>query len=154
MKIKFAILALTLSVLPIAAYAAGEVTVEADQMEIIDAQHQTIFRGNVIAKRPTDQIKSDEMVVTSSDQKQEDGSTKTVTEILDATGGVVITTQTQTITGSKAKFFVTKDKLEVTGNVVVTQGTSTIRGTHLNVDLKTNHLTMTGGRVKSSFTPK
>jgi lipopolysaccharide export system protein LptA len=154
MKMKFAILALALATMPMAAWAGDAVNVEADQMEIIDAQNQTIFRGNVVATRPTDQIKSDTMVVTSSDKTQDDGSTKSVTELLDATGNVTITTKKQIITGSSAKFFVQKDKLEVTGNVVVTEGTSVIRGTRLNVDLKTNHLTMTGGRVKTSFTPK
>jgi lipopolysaccharide export system protein LptA len=154
MKSKLAILVVSFALTPITARAEGAVSVEADQMEIIDAQHQTIFRGNVVATRPTDQIKSDTMVVISSDKTQDDGSTKSVTELLDATGNVTITTKKQTITGSAAKFFVQKDKLEVTGNVVVTEGTSVIRGTRLNVDLKTNHLTMTGGRVKTSFTPK
>jgi lipopolysaccharide export system protein LptA len=154
MKIAFASGAAALFLMAGSAYAASEVTVEADQMEIIDAQHQTIFRGNVVATRPTDQITSDTMVVSSSDQTQTDGSTKSVTDLLDATGNVTIKTKKQTITGSSAKFYVQKDKLVVTGNVVVTEGSSVIRGTNLNVDLKTNHLTMTGGRVKTSFTPK
>jgi lipopolysaccharide export system protein LptA len=136
------------------AHAGDAVNIEADQMEVIDAEHHTIFTGNVIAVRPKDSIKSDKMVVTSSDEKQPDGTTRSVTELLDATGNVVITTKTQTITGSAAKFYIQKDKLEVTGNVIVVQGTSTIKGTHLNVDLKTNHLQMTGGRVQSSFVPK
>ncbi len=134
--------------------AADSVNVEADQMEVIDAQHQTIFKGNVVATRPKDSIKSDVMIVTSSDVQQPDGTLKSVTDLLDATGNVVITTKTQTITGSSAKFYIQKDKLEVTGNVILVQGTSTIKGTHLNVDLKTNHLQMTGGRVSSSFVPK
>lgn len=137
-----------------AARAAESVNVEADQMEVIDAEHRTIFTGNVIAVRPKDSIKSDVMVVTSSDVKQPDGTMKSVTELLDATGNVLITTKTQKITGSAAKFYIQKDKLEVTGNVVLVQGTSVIKGSHLNVDLKTNRLLMTGGRPSASFVPK
>jgi lipopolysaccharide export system protein LptA len=154
MKLSNAILALTLSVLPQACFAAEAVNIEANEMEIIDSENKTIFRGNVIATRPKDQITSDEMIVTSSDKKQEDGTTKAVTELLDATGHVVITTKTQVITGTAAKFYIQKDKLEVTGNVWVTEGTNVIHGEKLKVDLKTNHLQMTGGRVQSSFTPK
>jgi lipopolysaccharide export system protein LptA len=140
------------------AHAAESVSVEADQMEIIDAEHRTIFKGNVIAVRPTDQIKSDEMVVTNKDVKQSDGTMQSVTDLLDAKGNVVITTKTQTITGNAAKFFVLLDKLEVTGNVLVKEGKSVIKGEKLNVDLKTNRLLMSGGlsggRVKGSFVPK
>ena len=49
-----------------AARAADNVNIEADQMEVIDAEHRTIFMGNVVAVRPKDSIKSDVMVVFSS----------------------------------------------------------------------------------------
>jgi lipopolysaccharide export system protein LptA len=136
------------------AQAADTVNVTADQMEIIDAEHLTIFKGNVVAVRPKDQIQSDEMVVTSKDEKQPDGTMKSVTDLLDAKGHVTITTKTQTITGNLAKFYVQLDKLEVTGNVLVVEGKSTIKGEKLNVDLKTNHLQMSGGRVSTHFVPK
>jgi lipopolysaccharide export system protein LptA len=136
------------------AIAASNVDVEANEMEIIDAQHQTIFRGNVVAKRPTDQIHSDEMVVTNVDAKQSDGTMKSVTDFIDAKGNVTITTKTQTITGQWAKFYVQRDKLEVGGNVRVVQGESSVKGEKLELDLKTNHLQMSGGRVKGSFVPK
>jgi lipopolysaccharide export system protein LptA len=135
------------------ATAASNVDVEANEMEIIDAQHQTIFRGNVVAKRPTDQIHSDEMVVTNVDAKQTDGTMKSVTDFIDAKGNVTITTKTQTITGQWAKFYVQRDKLEVGGNVRVVQGDSSVKGEKLVLDLKTNHLQMSGGRVKGSFVP-
>jgi lipopolysaccharide export system protein LptA len=156
MNIKCAGLALVLGVtLNISVvHAAESVNVEADQMEIIDAEHLTIFKGNVIALRSTDQIKSDEMVVTNKDVKQTDGTMKSETDLLDAKGNVTITTKTQTITGNAAKYYVQLDKLEVTGNVLVKEGKSVIKGEKLNVDLKTNHLQMSGGRVRGSFVPK
>ena len=139
--------------IPQVARAAGSVNVDADSMEIIDAEHKTVFRGNVVAKRPTDTIRADEMTVVSADQKQPDGSMKSVTDHVDARGGVTINTRDAVITGDAAKFDVVHDQLLVSGDVKVVQGTSVVRGKLLNVDLKTFHLNMTGGRVSGSFTP-
>jgi lipopolysaccharide export system protein LptA len=130
------------------------VNVEADQMEIIDADHKTIFRGNVIAKRPTDTIKADEMTVSSSEEKQPDGTSKTVTDTVDAKGNVTINTKSATVTGDWAKFDVVHDQLVVGGQVQLTQGTSVLRGQKANIDLKTNHVQMSGGRVNGSFLPQ
>ncbi len=157
MKMKYGVLFLSFLALPILAgplHAAGNVEVEADQMEIIDAEHKTIFTGNVISTRPSETIKADEMVVTSTEVKQTDGTTKTVTDRVDAKGNVTIRTKSQIITGAKAIFHIQQNTLEVMGDVRVTQGTSNVRGEKLNVDLNTNRLQMSGGRVKGSFVPK
>ncbi len=137
-----------------AAYGAESVLIDADSMEVIEAEHRTIFKGNVVATRPTDKIVADQMIVTTADQKQSDGSVKTVTNFLDAKGHVTITTATQTIKGDWAKFYIQEDRLEVGGNVSVVQGKSTVRGTKLTINLKSNNLQMSGGRVRGSFVPK
>ena len=136
------------------ARAADSVQIEADSMEVIDTEHKTIFKGNVIAKRPTDQITSTTMVVTSEDQKQPDGTMQSVTTFIDATGGVVITTDSQTITGEAAKFDIPADRLEVTGNVRVVQGKTTVNSKKVVINLKTKHLQASGGRVRVGFVPK
>jgi lipopolysaccharide export system protein LptA len=139
-----------------AAKATGNVQVEADQMEIIDTEQKTIFTGNVISTRPSETIKSDEMIVTNVDVKQPDGTLKSVTDKVNAKGNVVITTKTQTITGTLAVFNVQANTLEVTGAVRVVQGTTNLTGNRLVVNLDNNHLQMTGGkeRVKANFVPK
>jgi lipopolysaccharide export system protein LptA len=136
--------------------ATGNVVVEADQMEIIDTEQKTIFTGNVISTRPSETIKSDQMVVTNVDVKQPDGTLKSVTDKVNATGHVVITTKTQTITGTTAIFNVQANTLDVTGAVRVVQGTTNLTGEKLVVNLDNNHLQMTGGkeRVKANFVPK
>ncbi|MDE2445222.1 MAG: hypothetical protein KGO94_03520 [Alphaproteobacteria bacterium] len=157
MTVKYAALlagVLTLPLLSTPSRAAGNVEVEADQMEIIDAERKTIFTGNVVSTRPSETIKSDEMVVTSADVKQSDGTVKTVTDRVDAKGHVIIQTKNQLITGGAAIFRVQANTLEVIGNVRVTQGQSNLKGERLTVDLNTNHLQMSGGRVKGSFVPK
>lgn len=136
------------------AYSAESVLIDADSMEVIEAEHRTIFKGNVVATRPTDKIVADQMIVTTAEQKQSDGTVKTITNFLDAKGHVTITTATQTIKGDWAKFYLQEDRLEVGGNVSVVQGKSTVRGTKLTINLKSNHLQMSGGRVRGSFVPK
>ncbi len=147
---------LTLPALGHAAHAADNntVNVEADEMEIIDADHKTIFRGNVVAKRPTDTIKADEMTVTSSEEKQPDGTMKTVTDGVDAKGNVTINTKNAVVTGDWAKFDVPHNQLVVGGQVQLTQGGAVLKGGRANIDLKTNHVQMSGGRVNGSFVPQ
>jgi lipopolysaccharide export system protein LptA len=129
------------------------VDIEASEMEIIDSDKKAIFRGNVIAKRPKDTIVADTMIVTYVEEKQSDGTVKTVVDVLDCTGNVKITTTGQVVTGDKALFHVRQDRLDVTGNVLVVQGKTKIRGPHLIADLKTKRTKMTGGRIKGSFVP-
>lgn len=133
--------------------AGGNVNITATEMEILETDKRAVFRGNVVAKRPTDTIKCNEMVVNYIDVKQPDGSSNTEVDKLDCKSAVTITTSTQTITGDLANFQLRQDLLDVTGNVKVVQGKTVIRGPHLTVDLKSKRTKMVGG-VSGSFVPK
>jgi lipopolysaccharide export system protein LptA len=130
------------------------VDIEANEMEIIDADKRAIFRGQVDATRNGDHIKSDEMIVDYSEVKQADGTSKSQVSRLDANGHVTITTGKQVITGNWAKLDVLTDKLEVGGDVKLVEGKTILRGPKLFVELKTKRIVMSGGRVKGSFVPK
>lgn len=134
--------------------ASGEVDIEAGEMEILETDKRAIFRGDVVAKRPGDTIRCQEMIVNYIDVKQADGSSNTEVNTLDCKSAVTITTATQTITGDLAVFQLRKDLLDVTGNVKVVQGKTVLRGPRLTVDLKSKRTKMTGGRVKGKFVPK
>lgn len=137
-----------------ASVSDGTVDIEASEMEILETDKRAVFRGDVVAKRQNETIRGEQMVVTYTDVKQPDGTSKSEVDTLDVTGNPVITTASQTITGEKARFLVRQDKLEVTGNVKVVQGKTVLRGPVLNVDLKTKRTVMSGGRVKGQFVPK
>ena len=160
MNIRFAMLAATtlLVLVPQAkaqtATSNGAVDIEASEMEILETDKRAIFRGDVVAKRPSDTIRCAEMVVYYVDVKQADGTSNTEVDKLDCKSAVTITTATQTITGDLAVFQLRKDLLDVTGNVKVVQGKTVIRGPHLTVDLKTKRTKMAGGRVTGKFVPK
>lgn len=160
MKIRIAMLVAVsaLALIPQAraqtAVNAGAVDIEASEMEILETDKRAIFRGDVVAKRPTDTIRCAEMVVYYVDVKQPDGSNNTEVDKLDCKSAVTITTTTQTITGDLAIFQLRQNLLDVTGNVKVVQGKTVIRGPHLTVDLKSKRTKMSGGRIKGRFIPK
>ena len=130
------------------------VDVEANEMEIVDADKQAIFRGKVDAVRGDQHIRSDIMTVFYADVKQPDGTSKSQASKLDATGNVTITTSKQVITGEWAKMDILANTLLVGGKVKLTEGKTTLQGEKLTVDLTTERTLMTGGRVKGSFVPK
>ncbi len=128
--------------------------VTANEMEIIDAENKTIFRGQVVAIRDKTTINCDELLVNTVAVKQPDGTTKKEVDVMHATGNVKIVTENETITSEKADIYDRKDYLEAFGKVVLVQGTNTLKGEKLAVNLNTKHTVMTGGRVKGSFLPK
>ncbi len=134
--------------------SSGSVDIEASEMEILETDKRAIFRGDVVAKRPGDTIRCQEMIVFYVDVKQADGSSNTEVDKLDCKSAVSITTATQTITGDLAVFQLRRDLLDVTGDVKVVQGKTVIRGPRLTVDLKSKRTKMSGGRIKGKFVPK
>jgi lipopolysaccharide export system protein LptA len=130
------------------------VEVEANEMEIVDADKQAIFRGNVDAVRGSQKIRSDVMTVFYADVKQPDGTSKSQASKLDAKGNVTITTSKQVITGEWAKMDILANTLQVGGRVKLTEGKTTLQGEKLSVDLTTERTLMSGGRVRGSFVPK
>ncbi|MGL4397379.1 MAG: LptA/OstA family protein, partial [Hyphomicrobium sp.] len=134
--------------------ATPQVDIEANQMEILDADKKAIFRGGVIATRAGVNLRCDELTVKYDEVKQPDGSSKTDATDLDAKGNVTIKTSRETITGDWAKFDPQANTLVVGGNVKLVQGSTVLTGKELRANLDTNKIEMTGGRVKGSFLPK
>ena len=155
-KLMVSAFVLALMALPLrgAENVSTPVEVEANEMEIIDADKQAIFRGKVNAVRGSQNIRSDVMTVFYADVKQSDGTSKSQASKLDAKGNVTITTRKQVITGEWAKMDILANTLLVGGRVKLVEGKTTLQGEKLTVDLNTERTLMSGGRVKGSFVPK
>jgi lipopolysaccharide export system protein LptA len=155
-KLMVSAFVLALMALPLrgAENVSTPVEVEANEMEIIDADKQAIFRGRVNAVRGSQNIRSDVMTVFYADVKQPDGTSKSQASKLDAKGNVTITTRKQVITGEWAKMDILANTLLVGGRVKLIEGKTTLQGEKLTVDLNTERTLMSGGRVKGSFVPK
>jgi lipopolysaccharide export system protein LptA len=132
---------------------ARDVDIESDTMEILDDQKKAIFTGNVNAKRGNVTLKCAKLVVDYTETTQPDGTKSSDVSTLDATGGITILTNSQTITGQWAKMQVKANQLTVGGDVKVIQGKTILNGQQLFVDLNTNRSEMKGGRVRGSFVP-
>jgi lipopolysaccharide export system protein LptA len=154
-KLMVSAFVLVLMALPLrgAEKVSTPVEVEANEMEIIDADKQAIFRGKVNAVRGSQNIRSDVMTVFYADVKQPDGTSKSQASKLDAKGNVIITTRKQVITGEWAKMDILANTLLVGGRVKLVEGKTTLQGEKLTVDLTTERTLMSGGRVKGSFVP-
>jgi lipopolysaccharide export system protein LptA len=154
-KLMVSAFVLALMALPLrgAEKVSTPVEVEANEMEVIDADKQAIFRGKVNAVRGSQNIRSDVMTVFYADVKQPDGTSKSQASKLDAKGNVIITTRKQVITGEWAKMDILANTLLVGGRVKLVEGKTTLQGEKLTVDLTTERTLMSGGRVKGSFVP-
>ncbi len=128
--------------------------VTANEMEVLDKENKTIFRGQVVAIRDKTTINCDQLLVNTVEVKQPDGTTKKEVDVMHATGNVKIVTESETITAEKADIYDRQDRLEAFGKVVLVQGTNTLKGEKLTVNLNDKHTVMTGGRVKGSFLPE
>jgi lipopolysaccharide export system protein LptA len=127
--------------------------VTADEMQILDKEKLTTFKGNVVAVRDKTTIKSPALTVQSVTQKQPDGTEKDVVDVIKATGGVKIVTDKDVITSDWATIYDQKNLLEAGGHVVLVQGTTTLKGEKLNINLDTNETHMSGGRVNLKALP-
>jgi lipopolysaccharide export system protein LptA len=130
------------------------VEIEANQMEIVEAERKALFRGGVVARRADVTLKCDELVVEYDDVKQPDGTTRTDATSLNAKGAVEITTARETITGDWAKFDPRSNALVVGGSVRLVQGSTVLTGGELKADLDTDRIELGGGRVRGSFLPR
>ena len=137
------------------------IDIEADKLEVLDAEKRAIFSGNVIAKQGGMTLRTRELSVDYTGSQGLSGSNANITRIK-ATGKVLITTDNnQTATSDWADFQVIEQVMTIGGNVVLSQGENVIKGDRLVIDLKTgrsrfeNEGQLTASkRVRGIFKPK
>jgi lipopolysaccharide export system protein LptA len=143
----------------------GPIDIEGDSLEVLDAQHLAIWRGNVDAVQGQDRLRSDVLDIyytgkatdtgqgaaaapapgggpAASSQPAAPGSSFGKVDHMVAEGHVYFVSPTQDARGDHAVYDVASDLITMTGDVVVVQGQSVIHGQKLVIDRKTNHATM------------
>ena len=143
----------------------GPIDVTADQLEMVDAQHLAIWKGNVEAVQNGNRLVSDVMNVYFSGKgassakpapKPAGGAASVgqdwgAVRQLVADGHVFFVSTTQTARGNHAVYDVVPDTITMTGDVVVVQGDNVIKGDKLVIQVKTGHadvISNTTGRSK------
>jgi len=134
------------------------IDIEADQLEIKQKENLAIFSGKVNVVKGKFRLQSARLVV-KYQQTGKEGEGKREISQLDATGGVIVTSETQSATGDWASMDMKKNIIIMGDNVVISQGNNVIRGSKVLVDLNTGYSRIissnnTSGRVRAIFTPK
>jgi lipopolysaccharide export system protein LptA len=136
------------------------VDVDADRIEVQDRADRAIFSGNVVVRQQGLTLNAARLTVAY----ERSGKSNVEIERLDATGGVVVKSDSETARGDIAIYDLPRRLITMIGNVTLIQRTNTVRGGRLVIDLSTGRAvvdgksngdtggTSGGGRVSGRFT--
>jgi len=126
------------------------ISIDADELEIIDESEKATFTGNVIVRQGGSTMTTKKLIV-----YYERGGGGNKIERLEMLGSLVVTQGDDAASADKGAYNLKTEIVVLEGNVIVTQGTSAAKGCKLIANLKTNKASLKscGGRVKSIFTP-
>lgn len=141
--------------------ANAPVDVEADRIEVQDRADRAVFSGNVKVRQGDLALDAARLNVAYSG-----GAGGTSIQRLDASGGVVVRSPSETARGNFAIYDLNRRLITMLGGVVLVRGGSEVRGGRLVLDLNSGRATVdgsavgggtgtgTGGRVTGRFTVK
>ena len=136
----------------------GPTDVTADQLEMVDAQHLAIWRGNVEAVQNGNRLVSDVLNVYFAGKAAPPAGAKPApaapkpgggpagvgsdwgpVQRMVAEGHVYFVGQNQTARGEHAVYELEPDTITMTGDVVMVQGDNVVKGDKLVIQVKTGH---------------
>ena len=131
------------------------VDISADRGEAQERADRVIFAGNVIVKQQELTLRTARLTVAYSNTNGIDINR------IDASGGVVVTSPSETAKGDFAVYDLNEGLITMVGNVRLERGGSFLSGGRLTIDLDTGRAVMdgglrgvnqSGGRVTGRFT--
>ena len=133
-------------------YAAGKFEYQTQKGELSASENVRLVQTT---KETTNTLTADHMTAFFG-KESDDAGKKRILQRLEASGNVVITTPTETISGQQGVYHKAQNTAELSGNVRIVRGENTLEGDHATVDLNTNISTLSGGtgRVKGVFFPE
>jgi lipopolysaccharide export system protein LptA len=131
------------------------VDLEAQRLEAQDRADRAVFSGNVVARQGTLTLRTPRLTIayTSTDGIE--------ISRIDASGGVTVTSPSETARGDFAVYDLNEGLITMVGNVRLEREGSFLNGGRLTIDLDTGRAVMdgglrgvnqTGGRVTGRFT--
>lgn len=132
------------------------IQIEADSLEVRDAEKLAVFKGNVDVKQGETTMKAAKLNVYYDGTVTPGGagSSQGIRRI-EATGKVLVTSGNNQATGDSAVFNMKSQEVVLTGDVILTQCDSIVRGKKLTVNLNTGQAQLSGsGRVQALFSQK
>jgi lipopolysaccharide export system protein LptA len=132
----------------------GPIDVTADKLEMVDAEHLAIWRGNVEAVQNGSRLVADTLNVYFAGKSAAPakpapkaagpggaslGQDWGAVQRMVAEGHVFFVSQDQTARGEHAVYELEPDTITMTGDVVVVQGDNVVKGDKLVIQVKTGH---------------
>ena len=130
------------------------IQVDADALEIYetDTQRVAVFAGAVEVRRGETLIRAKKITLYAPiDAQSADAFTR-----IEATGGVLVRSGEQTVTGATAVVDMPTNQITISGGVVLSQGTNVITGDRLMINLTTGKARVehkAGTRIRGVFSP-
>jgi lipopolysaccharide export system protein LptA len=121
------------------------VDVEADRIEVQDRADRAIFAGNVRVQQAEMTLTSARLTVAYANRQGNDGGVQI--ERLDAAGGVVVRSPSETARGQFAVYDLNRRQITMLGGVTLEQGANTVRGGRLVINLDTGRAVVDGSAV-------
>ena len=118
------------------------VDVEADRIEVQDRADRAIFSGNVRVRQAGLSMNAARLTVAYSN-----GGGGVDIERLDASGGVTVTSASETARGDFAIYDLPRRLITLVGGVTLTQGSNRVSGGRLVIDLNTGRAVVDGSSV-------
>ncbi len=115
------------------------VDVDADRIEVQDRADRAVFAGNVKARQGTLTLDTARLTLAYTS-----GNGIKINR-LDASGGVVVTSPSETARGNFAVYDLDRKLITLVGDVRLAREGSTINGSRLLIDLNTGRAVMDGG---------
>jgi lipopolysaccharide export system protein LptA len=129
------------------------VQIEADALEVHDAEKVATYTGNVRARQGETLLQAPEMQVFYDGQAGAEGGRSSQFSRIVAYPDVVVSSPDQTASGDHIVIDMETDLITLTGNVVLTEGMNVVRGDRLVVNMTTKQGRVEGGRVQTLITP-
>lgn len=122
--------------------AKAPVDVEADRIEVQDRVDRAIFSGNVRVRQAGLSLSASRLTVAYDNS----GGGVDI-DRLDASGGVVVTSDSETARGDFAIYDLPRRLITVVGGVTLTQGANRLSGGRLVIDLNSGRSVIDGSSV-------
>ncbi len=118
------------------------IEITSEELEILDNENKAIFRRDVIATQGDTTLQTKVLTVYYQDNEEQNSQSISKFEV---SGGVLVTSKNQEISGDAGKFEYETNTLELTGErVVLTEGSSVAVGKKLIVYIDTGRLLLLG----------
>ena len=137
------------------------IEIDADSLEVQQANQVAIFRGNVDAVQGSIRLQADELrVYYRGDGGAGSGAAAGTAAMdgnivrIDAIGRVQVASPTETAQADLGIYDVPQRTITMQGNVVLTRGGNVLRGRELVMDMATGRSRIGGGRVKAIIQPR